>query len=85
MSQGSKVNVNVGDDESTTIQSLFVEYQYTLLQNRASDFARSWTREIQVFPRNPAKFPQKREIPRNPPEIFPNTCRQNIFNTYLGY
>ena len=32
-----------------------------------------------------AKFPKKREIPRNPPEIFPNTCRQNIFNTYLGY
>ena len=39
-------------------------------------FARSRTREI------PKK---KREIPRNPPEIFPNTCRQNIFNTYLGY
>ena len=48
-------------------------------------FARSRTREIQVFPRNPAKFPKKREIPRNPPEIFPITCRQNIFNTYLGY
>ena len=48
-------------------------------------FARSRTREIQVFPRNPAKFPQKSEIPRNPPEIFPNRCRQNIFNTYLGY
>ena len=32
-----------------------------------------------------AKFPKKHEIPRNPPEIFPNTCRQNIFNTYLGY
>ena len=38
-------------------------------------FARSRTREI----------PKKREIPRNPPEIFPNTYRQNIFNTYLGY
>ena len=48
-------------------------------------FARSRTREIQVFPRNPAKFPKKREIPRNPPEIFPTTCQQNIFNTYLGY
>ena len=47
-------------------------------------FARSRTREIQVFPRNPAKFPKKREIPRNPPEIFPNTCWQNIFDTYLG-
>ena len=35
-------------------------------------FARSRTREIQV-------------LPRNPPEIFPNTCRQNIFNTYLGF
>ena len=48
-------------------------------------FARLRTRQIQVFPRNPAKFPKKREILRNPPEIFPNTCRQNIFNTYLGY
>ena len=32
-----------------------------------------------------AKFPKKHEIPRNPPEIFPNTCRQYIFNTYFGY
>ena len=48
-------------------------------------FARSRTREIQVFLRNHAKFPPKREIPRNPPEIFPNTCRQNIFNTYIGH
>ena len=45
-------------------------------------FARSRICEIQVFPRNPAKFPKKHEIPRNPPEIFPNTCWQNIFNTY---
>ena len=43
---------------------------------RASDISRG---------RGPAKFPKKREIPRNPPEIFPNTYRQNIFNTYLGY
>ena len=50
---------------------------------RASDISR--TREIQVFPRNPAKFPRKRQIPQNPPEIFPNTYRQNIFNSYLGY
>ena len=38
MSQGSKVNVNVGDDESTTMQS-FVEYQYTLLQKEHLSFA----------------------------------------------
>ena len=43
---------------------------------RASDISRG---------RGPAKFRYFREIPRNPPEIFPNTCRQNIFNTYLGY
>ena len=30
-------------------------------------------------------LPKKREIPRNLPEIFPNTCQQNIFNTYLDY
>ena len=28
---------------------------------------------------------KKSEITRNTPDIFPNTCRQNIFNTYLGY
>ena len=44
--------------------------------NRASDISRG---------RGPAKFRYFREIPRNPPEIFPNTCRQNIFNTYLGH
>ena len=33
-------------------------------------FAQSRTREIQVSPRNPAKFPQKREIPRNPAKYF---------------
>ena len=38
MSQGSKVNVNVGDDESTMMQSLFVEYQYTLLQKEHLSF-----------------------------------------------
>ena len=53
---------------------------------RASDISRG---------RGPAKFrlfseilrnsQKKREIPRNPLEIFPNTCRQNICNTYLGY
>ena len=39
MTQGSKLNVNVGDDESTTMQSLFVEYQYTLLQKEHLNFA----------------------------------------------
>ena len=39
MSQGSKVNDNVGDDESTMMQSLFVEYQYTLLQKEHLSFA----------------------------------------------
>ena len=44
--------------------------------DRASDISRG---------RGPAKFPKKRETPRNQPEIFPNTCWQNIFKTYLGY
>ena len=35
-------------------------------------FARSRTREIQVFPRNPAKFPKKREI------------RQKYFQIHVG-
>ena len=50
--------------------------QCNLYRGRASDISRG---------RGPAKFRYFREIPRNPPEIFPNTCRQNIFNTYLGY
>ena len=39
-------------------------------------------------PRNSGISAKSHEIPkktRNPPEIFPNTCRQKIFNTYLGY
>ena len=49
------------------------------------NFARSRSREIQVYPRNPAKLTKTREIPRNSLEILPNTCRYNIFETYLGY
>ena len=60
--------------------NLFLQFPSRLCQlvrrNRASDISRG---------RGPAKFRYFREIPRNPPEIFPNTCRQNIFNTYLGY
>ena len=37
-----------------------------------------------VNPRNPAKFTKTREIPRNSLEILPNTCRHNIFESYLG-
>ena len=47
-------------------------------------FARSRSREFQVNLRNPAKFTKKREIPRNSREIIPNTCRHNIFESYLG-
>ena len=71
-------------------QSLLSLYLYLILKYGIFNhgfwyFARSRTREIQAFPRNPTKFPKKREIPRNPTEVFPNTCRQNIFSTYLGY
>ena len=45
---------------------------------------RSWSREFQVNPRNPAKFTKTREIPRNSLKILPNTCRHNIFESYLG-
>ena len=38
-----------------------------------------------VEPRNPAKLTKTREIPRNSLEIQPKTCRDNIFETYLGY
>ena len=47
-------------------------------------FARSRSREFQVNPRNPAKFTKTREILRNSLEILPNTCRHNIFESYLG-
>lgn len=48
-------------------------------------FMWSRTRKIQINPRNPAKFPKKHKIPRNPSEILQNTCWQDIFNTYLDY
>ena len=51
-------------------------FPYKDVISRASDISRG---------RGPTKFKYFREIPRNPPEIFPNTCQQNIFNTYLGY
>ena len=73
-----------GYQHGVSIQSS-INLGKTFLSHGFWYFAWSRTREIQVFPRNPAKFPKKREIPRNPPEIFPNTCRQNIFNTYLGF
>ena len=49
------------------------------------NFTRSRSREIQVYPRNTAKLTKTREIPRNSLEILPNTCRYNIFETYLGH
>ena len=47
-------------------------------------FALSRSCEFQVNPRNPAKFTKTRKIPRNSLEILPNTCRHNIFESYLG-
>ena len=47
-------------------------------------FARSRSREFQANPRNPAKFTETREIPRNSLEILPNTHQHNIFESYLG-
>ena len=47
-------------------------------------FARSQSREFPVNPRNPAKFTKTGEIPQNSPEIWPNTCRHSIFESYLG-
>ena len=44
------------------------------------NFARWQSREIQVYPQNPAKLTKTREIPRNSLEILPNTCR---YVTYL--
>ena len=48
-------------------------------------FARSWSREIQVNPRNPAKFARTQKIPRNSVEILSNTCQYSIFETYFSY
>ena len=45
---------------------------------------RSQSRDFQVNPRNPAKFTKTREILRNSLEILLNTCRHNIFESYLG-
>ena len=48
-------------------------------------FARSWSCEIQVNPRNPAKLTKTRKMPRNSVEILSNTCLYNIFETYFSY
>ena len=48
-------------------------------------FARSWSREIQVNPRNPTKFARTQKIPRNSVEILSNTCQYSIFETYFSY
>ena len=43
---------------------------------RAVTEPRIWTKS--------AKFTKTREFPRNSLEILPNTCRHNIFESYLG-
>ena len=48
-------------------------------------FARSRSHEIQVNPRNPAKFTKKRKILQNSEEILSNTCLYDIFETYFSY
>ena len=51
-------------------------------------FAQSRSCEIQVNPRNPAKFTKTRKIPRNSVEILSNTCLYSNFETchsYWGY
>ena len=46
-------------------------------------FAQSRSREIQVNPRNPAKFTKTPKIPWNSVEILSNTCLYSNFETCL--
>ena len=48
-------------------------------------FVRSRSREMQVNPRNPAKFTKTCKIPQNSVEILSNTCLYNNFETCLSY
>ena len=48
-------------------------------------FAWSRSHEVQVNPRNPAKFTKTQKIPQNSVEILSNTCLYNIFETYFSY
>ena len=48
-------------------------------------FARSRSHEIQVNPRNPAKFTKTRKILWNSVEILSNTCLYSNFETCLSY
>ena len=48
-------------------------------------FARSRSREMQVNPRNSAKFTKTQKIPHNSMDILSNTCLYNIFETYFSY
>ena len=48
-------------------------------------FMRSWSREIQVIPQNPAIFTKTKKYHKIQVEILSNTCLQNIFETYFSY
>ena len=48
-------------------------------------FARSRSQEIQVNPRNRAKFTKTPKKNWNSVEILSNTCLYNIFETYFSY
>ena len=61
-------------EPSSSYAPVSCSFPYKDVISRASDISRGG---------GPTKFKYFREIPRNRPEIFPNTCRQNIFNTYL--
>ena len=81
-----KVDTHVkGDDNENILRIIINNYSMNVLPGRGFwYFARSRNREFQVNPRNPAKFTKTREITRNSLEILPNTCRHNIFESYLG-
>ena len=79
--------------------NIWIRIPFTLVRNRFWNdklknysniqdfwyFAWSWSREIQVNPRNPAKFTKKLNRPQNSVEILSNTCLYNIFETYFSY
>ena len=70
-----------GQQECTFNSHSLLHFPSQVLDHGSLSFTSAKFRYFCEIPRN---SPKKREIPRNPPEIFPNTCRQNIFNTYRG-
>ena len=86
--QKGMVSSGTAEEKSgVPVQNQGVPVQKTMTPKfRASSWSFTWLRscEIQVNPRNPAKFTKTQKIRQNSVEIISNTCLYNIFETYFS-